>query len=517
MNSSQRHALIAFLGGLSLFLSTIEYLFPKPVPFFRLGLANLPILLSLGVLNWREILLLSVFKVLGQGLVNGTLASYVFLFSVGGTASSVAVMYGFYRLFPRRSGYIGISLMGALASNLVQVWLSLYFIFGTSAWVIVPYFLGMGSATGLVMGIFSTIFAARSRWFADFVGAFGIRPSGLPGAPSLAPAGQPQQPGQTRSPAQTYPVSKARPTGHPDGTSPHSAGSESGTRTENMALHDDIGAPLPDSAATSGPSAMHDGARAKSVESGGQPDLVGAGADLKPRKRQENPKRQRAALRRKRQQGWLVRNTNPQIIFILGLAGLVLFTFQSNLLFRSIQVLVLFALGTASGKNIRIAYFFVLVASISLFGLLQPAGQLLFEVAGLAVTLGALEQGAFRGLTLAGFVFTSLVMVQPHLQLPGQIGRTISSIFAYYESLNRYRGSIGFRSFIPALDAVLFAVFRSGAGGETPDHDEEDGPVETSEEDPGKGRRGWPAYLAAGGTLALFAVFLVLDLASRSP
>ena len=128
--SPKRQNLVAFLGGLSLFLSTLEYLFPKPVPFFRLGLANLPILLSLGILHPREIVVLGFLKVLGQGLVNGTLASYVFLFSLGGTAASVVAMYGYYRLFPHWTSYLGISLIGALASNLVQVWLSLGFIFG---------------------------------------------------------------------------------------------------------------------------------------------------------------------------------------------------------------------------------------------------------------------------------------------------------------------------------------------------------------------------------------------------
>jgi len=70
-----RYDAIALMGALCLFFSTLEYLIPKPFPFFRLGLANLPILLSLSIFNPADVLLLVALKVIGQGLVNGTLAS----------------------------------------------------------------------------------------------------------------------------------------------------------------------------------------------------------------------------------------------------------------------------------------------------------------------------------------------------------------------------------------------------------------------------------------------------------
>ena len=77
--------LVAFLGGLCLFLSTIEYLVPKPVPFLRIGIANLPLLIGLGILSPGQLLLVALLKVIGQGLVSGTLATYVFLFSAAGS------------------------------------------------------------------------------------------------------------------------------------------------------------------------------------------------------------------------------------------------------------------------------------------------------------------------------------------------------------------------------------------------------------------------------------------------
>jgi heptaprenyl diphosphate synthase len=155
------------MGALCLFFSTIEYLFPKPFPFFRLGLANLPVLLALDLFSPGYVLLLVLLKIVGQGLINGTLASYVFLFSLAGSLSSGLVMLGVYRAGNRWISLIGVSLFGSLASNIVQVTLSVTFIFGETAWVIAPPFLALGVASGLVVGIFAQRFRMRSRWFAE--------------------------------------------------------------------------------------------------------------------------------------------------------------------------------------------------------------------------------------------------------------------------------------------------------------------------------------------------------------
>ncbi len=159
-----RYDAIALMGALCLFFSTLEYLIPKPLPFFRLGLANLPILLSLSIFTPADVLLLVALKVIGQGLVNGTLASYVFLFSAAGSLASVAVMLVAHRFGSRWVTLIGVSVFGALASNSVQITLSVTFIFGDAAWVIAPLFLGIGVASGFIVGLAAERFRARSRW-----------------------------------------------------------------------------------------------------------------------------------------------------------------------------------------------------------------------------------------------------------------------------------------------------------------------------------------------------------------
>jgi heptaprenyl diphosphate synthase len=162
----QRLDLLAFMGALCLFFSTIEYLFPRPFPFFRLGLANLPVLLALDMFTPGLVLLLVLLKVVGQGLINGTLASYVFLFSLAGSFASAIVMLVVHRAGGRWISLVGVSLFGAMASNIIQITLSVTFVFGATAWVIAPPFLGLGVASGLVVGVFAERFHRRSRWLA---------------------------------------------------------------------------------------------------------------------------------------------------------------------------------------------------------------------------------------------------------------------------------------------------------------------------------------------------------------
>ncbi len=166
--------LLAFMTAASLFLSTIEYAIPRPLPFMRLGLSNLPVLLGIGLFAPKELLLLWLLKTVGQNLIAGTLASYVFLFSAAGGLASLAVMLALSPLKDRFVSIVGMSVAGAFASNLAQMGLAATFVFGRSAWLLAPPFLALGGATGLAMGLAAAAFSGKSRWYASLAAA---RPS----------------------------------------------------------------------------------------------------------------------------------------------------------------------------------------------------------------------------------------------------------------------------------------------------------------------------------------------------
>ena len=165
--------LISFLAALCLFLATIENAIPNPLPFLRLGLANLPVILALYLIPWRKILLLVLFKIVAQGIISGTLLSYIFLFSAGGSFSSAIAMMGIFALFGNKTNErklfsvsaVGISLFGSLASTFAQLLLAKFFLFGENARYVAPILLISGLLTGLLLGIFTELFERKSKWF----------------------------------------------------------------------------------------------------------------------------------------------------------------------------------------------------------------------------------------------------------------------------------------------------------------------------------------------------------------
>lgn len=168
MVDAKRIKTISFFAALCLFLSAVEYAIPKPLPFMRVGLANLPVLLSLYVMSRRETLLLVICKVLGQAFLSGTLFSYIFLFSLAGSFASAGVMIILHQLFAQKNliSALGLCIAGAVSNNLAQLALSYALLFGESSRYIAPVLLISGLANGTVLGLFATRFIQKSRWFA---------------------------------------------------------------------------------------------------------------------------------------------------------------------------------------------------------------------------------------------------------------------------------------------------------------------------------------------------------------
>jgi len=158
---------LALLGAFCLFLSTIEYMIPKPLPFMRIGIANLPLMLALDIFPFPTFLVLVGIKVLGQALITGTLFSYIFLFSLGGTTLAALTMYLLRRLLkPGRISFIGVGTAGAMMSNISQLTLAWLFVFRNNVRYIAPPFLCAGVITGIVLGLFCEVFTRRSQWYA---------------------------------------------------------------------------------------------------------------------------------------------------------------------------------------------------------------------------------------------------------------------------------------------------------------------------------------------------------------
>ena len=160
---------IAFFSALCFFLSAVEYAVPKPLPFFKIGFANLPVLISLSVLNKKETLLLVFLKIFLQALISGTLFSYVFIFSFAGSVASGISMMLAYFIFRNKISFIGISVCGGLTNNIAQIFLAGIFMFGSNVKFIAPPMLCVSLCTSLALGVFAERFCRKSVWFNELV------------------------------------------------------------------------------------------------------------------------------------------------------------------------------------------------------------------------------------------------------------------------------------------------------------------------------------------------------------
>jgi len=166
LKNTETQKTIALLGAFCLFLSAIEYMIPKPLPFMRIGIANLPLMLAIDIFPLPAFLVLAAIKILGQALITGTFFSYIFLFSLAGTSLSCIAMYAIRRL-PGKNliSFLGTGTMGAMVSNITQLALARIFIFGDVVRFIAPLFLAAGVITGIALGLFCEAFTRGSQWY----------------------------------------------------------------------------------------------------------------------------------------------------------------------------------------------------------------------------------------------------------------------------------------------------------------------------------------------------------------
>jgi heptaprenyl diphosphate synthase len=158
--------IIALFAACCFFLSAVEYMIPKPLPFMRIGLTNMPLMMAIDLFSFPAFIVLVCLKVIGQAIITGTLFSYIFLFSIAGTFCSALVMYAMRRAIGKeRVSFIGVGAAGATISNIIQLALAYVLIFKENVYYIAPAFLAAGLVTGIVLGLFCEIFARKSQWY----------------------------------------------------------------------------------------------------------------------------------------------------------------------------------------------------------------------------------------------------------------------------------------------------------------------------------------------------------------
>jgi heptaprenyl diphosphate synthase len=150
---------IALLSAYALALHGFESLLPTPIPWLRLGLANIITLTALLLYGIRAAVMITLIRVILSSLFTGTFLGPAFILSLGGGITSTLAMGFVLSIAPRLFSTVGLSLIGALFHNITQLFLA-YFLFIQrieAILLISPVIVFLGTITGTVNGVISDL------------------------------------------------------------------------------------------------------------------------------------------------------------------------------------------------------------------------------------------------------------------------------------------------------------------------------------------------------------------------
>lgn len=147
---------LAMLSALAMIFSYVESCIPFPLwlPGFKLGLANLVILLTLYLWNTKSAILVSFVRILLMALLFGNL--YTLAFSLSGGVLSMAAMISAKRT--HKFSMAGVSIIGGTFHNLGQFLTALLLMNNMHLIYYLPALLIMGAVLGLLLGLLAIFF-----------------------------------------------------------------------------------------------------------------------------------------------------------------------------------------------------------------------------------------------------------------------------------------------------------------------------------------------------------------------
>ena len=153
---------LALLVSVGLILYIFEAHVPQPLPWVRIGLANLATLLALVLWGFWEALAVLLLRVLLGSMFTGTILSPVFPFALVGGLAGVLTMGAARRFLCPPLSVVGVSILGALAHNISQLVLAheLYIHRGELFLLLPPILLG-ALLTGCIIGLIVALVTAR--------------------------------------------------------------------------------------------------------------------------------------------------------------------------------------------------------------------------------------------------------------------------------------------------------------------------------------------------------------------
>lgn len=144
---------LAFLSAVGISLFVIESFIPMPLPFLKIGLANIASLMALMLFGMREMMVVLLIRVSVGAMLTGSIFGPGFLLAMAGGLGSALAMGGVKSAFPGVFSVVGISLIGSFTHVTIQFLFVLFFYVQTTAvFFLLPLLLASSLAGGLIVG-----------------------------------------------------------------------------------------------------------------------------------------------------------------------------------------------------------------------------------------------------------------------------------------------------------------------------------------------------------------------------
>lgn len=161
LSSAKRAAYGGFFTAAALIFSYAELLIPLnnfiAVPGFKLGLANICIMLAFYYLGTLDAFLITLAKIALTALLFGTPIS--FLFSLGGGLLAFGFLLASKYVFKQNISFIGISVGCAAMHNVGQICVAVLFFKDSAIFWYLEWLLPVSVVTGVITGLLAVSFS----------------------------------------------------------------------------------------------------------------------------------------------------------------------------------------------------------------------------------------------------------------------------------------------------------------------------------------------------------------------
>lgn len=142
-------------GGIALFV--IESVIPAPLPFLKVGLANISSLLAMLTLGIPQMFIVMILRVVVGSMLVGSLFTPGFVLAIGGGVTSAIAMAVTKKASKDLFSPVGISLIGSFTHVLTQFLLALWLYVQSAAFFfLLPLLLLSGFLGGLAVGLITS-------------------------------------------------------------------------------------------------------------------------------------------------------------------------------------------------------------------------------------------------------------------------------------------------------------------------------------------------------------------------